>query len=497
MLTLLIVEDIPRLAKRVTRLFSDDLSGYRVLVASDRDFALSIAVAETPNLIVLDLAIPGSGPEDSPLPEHGEMVFDRVRELLPSTRIIILSDADHLTRDYLRVKGADDFFGKQLPAAWEREELPCQVQRMIGHVACRSGAMADLRGRLDSLGPTDRVIGITGPPGSGRRHLAEVIHLNLAGRDAKLVEEPVTSLLAGDGPVDGTGVALTGLGGLRHLSAHDQNRLAAVLTNARQGRRGPTVFLVAAGRDECLDPELAPELQRELKAATWLAMPPLEDRAEDVMELAEVFRREASLRLRKSVRTLGAGVPEALWRWISEDPHRQAADLRDLIEGAVERTEGGELTVDDLGLRLPADYVALECLDGSLRRRPLLESQLGSYLDECAASLVVYCDDPDEPTRATRLQLKGRERAIEDHRIGRLLYMLATQPGEPVELARRKRDLGLLAHQETRRYVHSLRRLLDDSEVTDRRSRFIESHYGGTYSFLTTETYVLIVRQVG
>ncbi|MBD3176787.1 MAG: response regulator, partial [Armatimonadia bacterium] len=69
MLTLLIVEDIPRLAKRVTRLFSDDLSGYRVLVASDRDSALSIAAAEAPDLIVLDLAIPGSGPEDPPLPE--------------------------------------------------------------------------------------------------------------------------------------------------------------------------------------------------------------------------------------------------------------------------------------------------------------------------------------------------------------------------------------------------------------------------------------------
>ena len=79
-----------------------------------------------------------------------------------------------------------------------------------------------------------------------------------------------------------------------------------------------------------------------------------------------------------------------------------------------------------------------------------------------------------------------------DERVGRLLFLLASQPGEVVQVGARKRELGLLEHEKVRRYIFLLRQLLDDTQIEDRHSRFIASHYGEAYAFSSAVPYCLV-----
>jgi two-component system, OmpR family, KDP operon response regulator KdpE len=115
--TVLVVEDEPRLVKLVETLLTS--IGHRVLIANDGQAAVELAAVEAPDLIILDLLLPGA--------IDGFEVCQRVRGF--STTPIIMLTARTREPDKLRgfSLGADDYITKPFSA----KELLARVRAVL------------------------------------------------------------------------------------------------------------------------------------------------------------------------------------------------------------------------------------------------------------------------------------------------------------------------------------------------------------------------------
>ncbi len=121
---LLVVDDEPRLVRLVATVLQT--AGYEVLLAGDGRKAVELAALEQPDLILLDILLPGS--------MDGYEVCRRVREF--SAVPIIMLTARAREEDRLRgfELGADDYLAKPFSA----RELLARIAAVLRR--CRAGA---------------------------------------------------------------------------------------------------------------------------------------------------------------------------------------------------------------------------------------------------------------------------------------------------------------------------------------------------------------------
>jgi DNA-binding response OmpR family regulator len=116
--TILICEDDQNLRQLVRAVLGD---GYRFLEAHDGDEALEVALRARPDLIILDLMLPG---------RSGLDVLDQLREQMPDgksrTRVIVMSAWGHADEAALKA-GADRF----VPKPFEADELTAIVEDVL------------------------------------------------------------------------------------------------------------------------------------------------------------------------------------------------------------------------------------------------------------------------------------------------------------------------------------------------------------------------------
>jgi DNA-binding response OmpR family regulator len=114
--TILICEDDQNLRQLVRAVLGDD---YRFLEARDGDEAVALALRARPDLIILDLMMPG---------RSGLDVLNNLRQELPSaeTRVIVLSAWGHADEAALK-SGADRF----VPKPFEADELSAIVKDVL------------------------------------------------------------------------------------------------------------------------------------------------------------------------------------------------------------------------------------------------------------------------------------------------------------------------------------------------------------------------------
>jgi two-component system OmpR family response regulator len=114
--TILICEDDQNLRQLVRAVLGD---GYRFLEAQDGDEAVALALRARPDLIILDLMMPG---------RSGLDVLNNLRRVLPSekTRVIVLSAWGHADEAALNA-GADRF----VPKPFEADELTAIVKDVL------------------------------------------------------------------------------------------------------------------------------------------------------------------------------------------------------------------------------------------------------------------------------------------------------------------------------------------------------------------------------
>ena len=258
------------------------------------------------------------------------------------------------------------------PQGEESQELHEQLQRFRQQTALRyrtervvgvTPAMRRARAQAEVAAATRANVLLLGPPGSGRRHLAEVIHycgptesrgalvpLECGLLDVELIQSTLRSLAVGS-PAGGTLL----LCDADQLSAEGQAALGSILPTAKYPLR-----LISTAATPLVD--LPPRgLYREDLAAMLstitIELPPLAKRRDDLPLLAQALLEEQNAR---SSKQLGGFSSEALDRLCAYNWPGNVAELAQVVAESHAQASARLIARDDLPerLRLAAEAAA-------------------------------------------------------------------------------------------------------------------------------------------
>jgi DNA-binding NtrC family response regulator len=399
MLKILVVEDQPAVATALRVLF--DIHGLQCAVARTPEEALGILERSGGEIgvVVQDMNFK---PEVTS-GEEGIALFRQIKERQPGLPVLLITAWTSLpTAVELVREGAADYLAKP----WDDEKLLASVNNLLRlrelqmeNARLRGRARRsweelaerhDLRGAVWASEKMHAAVAlalqvargevpvlITGPSGSGKEKLAEIVQANSRRREKPFVrvnagalpDELLESELFGAEAGAYTGAARRRLGRFEaadggtlfldeigNLSASGQAKLLRVLQSGQFERLGSSETRRVDVRLICATNA---DLRREMAAGRFredlfyrlnvieLAVPPLADRPEDVLPLAERFLRDLSPSPTGAVWRLDTEAREALVR------HPWPGNVRELentLRRAVLVAPGDVLRTEDLGL---------------------------------------------------------------------------------------------------------------------------------------------------
>ena len=347
--------------------------------------ALELVAAEDVDIVVTDLGMPDMS---------GIEVCERVIGTRPDTPVVVLTGQGNLEAAVAALRaGAFDFLTKPidlklLDLAMERAALHRQMKqevRRLRHavvtgerpvaVIGSSSAMRRVYNLITRIGSSDASVLIHGETGTGKELVARAIHMASARKDgpfvaincaavpSNLIESELFGHARGaftDAKAQRGGLFLEANGGtlfldeIGELPIDVQPKLLRALQERKVRPVGANAevpfdarLLAASNRD--LEHEVEEKRFREdlyyRVNVVRLDLPPLRDRGGDVLELANHFLQELSVRSGRPSPALSAPVAEKLlsYRWPGN-----VRELENCIERAVALAEYDTLTVHDL-----------------------------------------------------------------------------------------------------------------------------------------------------
>ncbi|MGI9336739.1 MAG: PEP-CTERM-box response regulator transcription factor [Gammaproteobacteria bacterium] len=184
---LLVVEDDPGLQSQLKWCFD----GYEVVVAGDKDEALTALRRHEPRVVTLDLGLP----PDPANASEGLALLEQILELSPRTKIVVVTGNDDRDNAVKAVAmGAYDFYHKPLDAevlslivnrAFRLVELEDQNERLLSAnlehtplegVVAVSAEMTDVCRMIEKVAPADVSVLLLGESGTGKELLARAVH---------------------------------------------------------------------------------------------------------------------------------------------------------------------------------------------------------------------------------------------------------------------------------------------------------------------------------
>lgn len=368
--------------------------GYLVQTAGSGEDTFALLRSFEPDIMVLDLVMPNLSGLD---------VLARVKQTMPELLVIVLT-ARGTVKDAVEAMrlGAFDFVAKSidmddlhhaLHRATEFLALQRQVSLQTGQDAARyaldrviakSPITQSFLSHVRELAKNDRVtVLLQGETGTGKQYMGRVIHFNGARAHKPCVEVDCPSIprdlfeseLFGHekGAFTGAAGRKSGLiemaeGGtvlfdeIGDLPLPLQAKLLRVIEERTLRRVGASAiipidvrFMAATNRhlkEAVVKGEFREDLYFRLNVVT-LTVPPLRERVEDIIPLAEQFLARSAVALRKPVRTLGESAQSVLRRYHFPGNVRE---LSNLIERAV---------LFCVGDRLESSHFPSDVQDGS------------------------------------------------------------------------------------------------------------------------------------
>lgn len=399
MTKILIVEDHPAIANALRMLF--DLNDVESVVASDPDQAVRLVGKGEVGLLLQDMNFtPGATGGD-----EGIALFRRVRAIDPELPILLMTAWTSLETAVQLVKeGATDYLAKP----WDDAKLIATVRSLLRMRELRDdeqrernertrsrAALArahDTRGivyasevmrRVVSLAvqvaPSDVPVLITGPNGAGKEKIAEIIHAGSKRKNKPFVkvnagaipDELIESELFGAEPGAFTGSTRLRIGRFEaahggtllldeigNLSAAGQMKLLRVLQTGEFERLGSSetrrvdVRLLCATNSDLQQSIARGTFRHDLYfriAVVEIAIPPLRQRREDVLPLADAFV--------KPPKRLGDAARAAL---LAHDWPGNVRELQNRLLRAAAVSTDDTLTPVDLGLAAAVDDLRAE-----------------------------------------------------------------------------------------------------------------------------------------
>jgi two-component system NtrC family response regulator len=396
--TLLVVEDDPALQKQMRWAFD----GFEVVVASDRESAITQMRRFEPAVVTMDLGLP-------PLPDEvteGFTLLGEILALAPDTKIIVLT-GQHDRENAVRAvgMGAYDFFSKPfepelltltIERAFRLHDLQAENRRLqqsqAGSVAgliTRDPIMQKICHTIERVATASVTVALLGDSGTGKEILARGLHeLSSRARErfvaincAAIPENLLESELFGYEKGAFTGASRQTLGKIE--TAHKGTlfldeigdlpmALQAKLLRFLQER----VIERLGGRQEIpVDVRVVCATHRDLKAQIQaglfredlyyrlaeivVTIPPLRDRDGDAVLLAHHFVQRFARENGRASLQLGEDAIMAIesYPWPGN-----VRELENCLKRAVIMADGNRILAGDLGLDLASDE-ALEHLN--------------------------------------------------------------------------------------------------------------------------------------
>lgn len=403
---LLLVEDEPSVREAFALRLSDQ--GYVVQTAGSGEEAFALLRSFEPDILVLDLVMPNLSGLD---------VLARVKQMSPQLLVILLT-ARGTVKDAVEATklGAFDFVAKSidmedlqhaLRRATELLTLQRQIRLQSGQdveryaldrIIGKSPATLAFLSQLRELAKTDRVtVLLQGETGTGKQYMSRVIHYNSARGQKPCIEVDCPSIprelfeseLFGHEKGSFTG-ALGRKAGLIEMAEGGtllfdeigdlplplQAKLLRVIEERTLRRVGGSAtipvdvrFMAATNRnlkEAVAKGEFREDLYFRLNVVT-LTVPPLRERAEDIIPLAEQFMARSAVALKKPVRMIGESGKAVLRHYAFPGNVRE---LSNLIERAVLFCQGDSLEAE----HFPADVQADRSMSARTKPLPVTET---------------------------------------------------------------------------------------------------------------------------
>jgi two-component system, NtrC family, nitrogen regulation response regulator NtrX len=179
--TLLVVDDEPQIIQVVSGILQDE--GFEVLTAPDGETALKLVAEQVPDLVLLDIALPGV---------DGLEVLQELKRLYPYLPVVMISAYGSVENAVRATRlGAYDFIekpphadkillsvrnGLELARLSEENRRLRQQTAPVREIIGKSEPVRKLREALNLVAPTDASVLITGENGTGKELVARAIH---------------------------------------------------------------------------------------------------------------------------------------------------------------------------------------------------------------------------------------------------------------------------------------------------------------------------------
>lgn len=345
--------------------------GYRVLSAASPAEAWSVLGAERVDVILLDLNFTRGATSGA----EGFQWLGELRAHDPEAVVVVVTGHSGINVAIAAMKaGASDFVMKP----WSNARLADTVRDAVALRRHRTGgktpaaeedglilgdspAIRQVRALIARAAPTGVAVLVLGPAGSGKSLAARVIHAQsrrtgpLVRLDARDLahETSAAAIRQALREADGGALLLEAVGGL-------PGPAQTALLQALDDGVGPR--LICTGREP---PAVLREELRERLGTVTLTLPPLAQREDDVVVLAEHFVRLFSRRDARPPKPLDGSALEALR---TRPPPGDVRGLRQAMERAVVLSAGDILTAADIAPPAAAEAGAAAGPDLNLAR---------------------------------------------------------------------------------------------------------------------------------
>ena len=380
--TILVVDDEVSICQSVKAILSDE--GYQVLVAGSGEEAIKVVEEEMPQLVLLDIWLPGI---------DGLETLKAIKEAHPNVLVIMMSGHGTIETAVRATKlGAFDFIEKPLSLdkviiivnnalnVVRLEEENILLKQKVSHqyeLTGNSQVIAELKEMINIVAPTNAWILIMGENGTGKELVARSIH-HLSRRSHKPIvevncaaipEELIESELFGHekGAFTGATEKKRGKFDLAHegtifldevadMSLKAQAKILRILQEKKFERVGGNKLIdmdvrVLAATNKDLETEMEvghfrQDLYYRLHVIP-LRVPTLRERKEDIKFLAERFLLDFAVKEGQTQKVL---TEDALAMLTQHDWPGNVRELKNIIERLIILTPSNEITAKDIPL---------------------------------------------------------------------------------------------------------------------------------------------------
>ncbi len=446
----LVVDDEPGVRQSLQLVFN---KSYRVLEAPSADEAIQILTDDKPDLVLLDIMMPGA---------DGLAVLKQIKSIHPDCQVIMLTGLNTARTAFAaKGTGAFDYVTKpfdveelrlRVEHALEKVQLSRELERLkeevgrkygIDHIIGKSKQIIDIFKAVSMVAAKKSTVLITGESGTGKELIARAIHYNSDRRSkpfvvvncAALPDTLIESELFGyeRGAFTNASQKKIGRFELAHagtlfldeigeLNLGTQAKFLRAIEQETFSRLGGTeeikvdVRVIAASNREleqlAKNGEFRPDLFYRLNVVS-LFLPPLRERREDIALLLDHFLRLKSQEHSITMKTLS---PEVVDFFTAYPWPGNIRELENLIERLTILTPHETIALRDLpvGMR-STDQTATLKEDVMTGSRPLSDA-----VDEFERELIVKALQRTGFNQTKAASLLGTSRRILKYRIEKL-----------------------------------------------------------------------------